>query len=187
VIVGVDRHDRFASDCTGFERWAVRASPLLLRTACLLTRDRGSAEDLLQATLWRVARRWEAINESPDAYAREVLVNLSRDRRRHLRRRPVEAPESPTAVNDQERDVAVGVVERDAMAGAVRRLPRRQREVIVLRFFLDLSVDETAAALGASAGTVKSHTSRALIRLRALLDGDAEGFADPSTEVSHAD
>ena len=73
-----------------FEQFARRVSPSLLRTACLLSGDRGHAEDLLQATLWRTARHWEEIRHAPDAYAHKVLVNLSRDRRRELGRRPSE-------------------------------------------------------------------------------------------------
>jgi len=168
-----------------FDRFAERACPMLLRSAFLLTRDRDDAEDLLQATLYRVARRWEAISSSPDAYAYRVLVNLARDRRRNLGRRPAEVPQDigrfEPAGDETER-----VVERDAMTALVRGLPNKQREVIVLRFFLDLSVEETAAALGCSRGTVKSHTSRALRSLRSLV-ADA-GRRDPvQTEVPNAE
>ena len=67
-------------------------------------------------------------------------------------------------------DGAEGLVDRIAIIDAVRRLPLRQREVVVLRFFADLSVSETAAAIGSSEGTVKTHTSRALLALRARFD-----------------
>ena len=150
-----------------FERFARQVSPALLRSAFLLTRDRGHAEDLLQMTLFRVARRWEEIEGSPRAFAYRVLVNLSRDRRRNLGRRPIEAPSSAAPLDVAARDVSERVLERDVMTALVRRLPTRQREVIVLRFLVDLSVGETAAALGCSEGTVKSHTSRALASIRA--------------------
>jgi DNA-directed RNA polymerase specialized sigma24 family protein len=65
-----------------------RVAPSLVRSGYLLTGDRGHAEDLAQVTLWRTARHWDALSGSPDAYAHEVLVNLSRDRRRSLGRRP---------------------------------------------------------------------------------------------------
>lgn len=147
---------------------AVRVGPSLLGSGYLLTRDRGHGEDLLQTTLWRVATRWETIESAPDAYAHKVLVNLSRDRRRNLARRPAELPVGEpheTAVEDSAHRLA----EREVMTRAVQRLPRRQREVIVLRFFIDLSVAEAAAALGITEGTVKSHTARALAQLRAHL------------------
>ncbi len=185
-VGSVTNSDQPAGLDAEFERFALRVSRSLLRSAYLLTGDRGHAEDLLQLTLWRTARRWREIRGSPDAYAREVLVNLSRDRRRFLGRRPVEVaradPLDARSADDVER-----LLERDAMIGAVRGLPRRQRELVVLRFFLDLSVEQTAAALGASQGTVKSHTARALARMRELLaPGPAESRI-VSSEVPNAD
>jgi RNA polymerase sigma-70 factor (sigma-E family) len=185
VCVVVDRFgetERVRRD--GFERFAARASPALLRSACLLTRDRPDAEDLLQLTLFRVARRWEAIEGSADAYAYRVLVNLSRDRRRNLDRRPAEARETALAA-DIAPDATDSVLERATMVALVRRLPAKQREVVVLRFLLDLSVAETAAAVGCSAGTVKSHTSRALASMRAFLaedPGDDRWMEVPNVE-----
>lgn len=175
-----------SSDRVEFEAFARRASPSLLRCAYVLCGDREHAEDLLQMTLWRTARRWRSARESPEAYAHRVLVNLSRDRRREARHRPVEAPESDyqsVAASDQLEEF----VAREAMTQAVRRLPARQREVVVLRFFLDLSITQTAAALGASEGTVKSHTARALARMREFLaEPDAAPRID-SAEVRHVD
>jgi RNA polymerase sigma-70 factor (sigma-E family) len=150
-----------------FERFAARASPLLLRTAFLLIGDHGHAEDLLQTTLWRVFRNWNAVHGSPEGYAYRVLVNLSRDRKRGVMRRVIEQREveaSDAVCGDQ----LQRLLDRDAMTGLVRSLPRRQREVIALRFFLDLSVSETARALRMSDGAVKAYTSRALARLRQL-------------------
>jgi RNA polymerase sigma-70 factor (sigma-E family) len=169
-----------------FDRFALRASPALLRSAYLLTGDRGHAEDLLQVTLWRTARRWHAVQGSPDAYAREVLVNLSRDRRRGLSRRPIELAETDPVVGSVS-DGVEQLLERSATIQAVRSLPRRQREVVVLRFFLDLSVGQTAAALGASEGTVKSYTARALARMRDLLCEHPAAPQAVSSEVPSAD
>jgi RNA polymerase sigma-70 factor (sigma-E family) len=169
-----------------FERFATRASPWLLRSAYLLAGDRGHAEDLLQLTLWRTARRWRVIRGSPDAYAREVLVNLSRDRRRALSRRPVEVAQADRLVASPADDVE-RLLERDAMIEAVRGLPRRQREVVVMRFFLGLSVEQTAAALGASEGTVKSYTARAVARMRDLLSENPVVSQVVSSEVPNAD
>jgi RNA polymerase sigma-70 factor (sigma-E family) len=153
------------ADQQAFETFVHQTSDRLLRTAYLLTGDRGHAEDLVQTTLLRTARRWPTARRDPGAYARKVLVNLARDRWRTLRRRPGEAP--------LEIDVAVpvrdGVAERDRLLRAARTLPAGQRAVLVLRYFDDLSVAETAAALGCSEGTVKSQTARALDRLRSVL------------------
>ncbi|GAB3872340.1 SigE family RNA polymerase sigma factor [Kibdelosporangium lantanae] len=152
-----------------FEEFVRASSASLLRTAYLLTGDRGHAEDLLQTTLLRVAWRWSAASEQPDAYARRVLVNLSRDRWRNLRRRVREHHQQdlPQLPVDDDTD---RVTTREALMPALRELPTRQREVVVLRFFADLSVAETAQALRCSEGTVKAYTSRALTKLRQLLD-----------------
>jgi RNA polymerase sigma factor (sigma-70 family) len=119
-----------------FGRFAARVVPSLVRCGYLLTGDRGHAEDLAQVTLWRTARRWGELSGSPDAYAHEVLVNLSRDRRRSLTRRPLEVAQLDLVV-DRGYDATEALLERNAVVQAVRGLPRRQREVVVLRFFLD--------------------------------------------------
>ncbi|SDC83719.1 SigE family RNA polymerase sigma factor [Nocardioides lianchengensis] len=153
------------ADQRSFETFVHDASDRLLRTAYLLTGDRGHAEDLVQTALLRTARRWSTARRDPAAYARRVVVNLAKDRWRDLRRRPGEAP--------LEVDVAVpvtdGVADRDRLLRAARQLPAGQRAVLVLRYFDDLSVADTAAALGCSEGTVKSQTARALDRLRSVL------------------
>jgi RNA polymerase sigma-70 factor (sigma-E family) len=155
-----------------FERFVQERSTALLRTACLLVGDRQHAEDLLQLALVRTARRWRVARDRPEAYVRRVLVNLSHDRRRALLRRPREAfapspPETPVA------DGVAALADRDALLHALRSLPHQQRAAVVLRFWEDLSVAETADALGCAEGTVKSNTARGLERLRALLLADA--------------
>ncbi|SCG57936.1 RNA polymerase sigma-70 factor, sigma-E family [Micromonospora echinaurantiaca] len=153
-----------------FETFVERRSTDLLRTAYLLTGDRGHAEDLLQTALLRTAQHWPRARAAPEAYARRVLVNLSRDRIRRLFRRPRETSMTPGADNLPAADGGYDqLTDRRLIVRALATLPTRQREVIVLRFFEDLSVDQTADLLGFSAGTVKSYTSRALIRLRELL------------------
>ncbi len=114
------------------------------------------------------------IATSPDAYAYRVLINLARDSRRHRLRRPAELLGlGPSEVGTE--DESERVLRREAMAALVRRLPAKQREVIVLRFFVDLSVQDAAAAMGCSEGTVKSHTARALRAIRrAWADADAD-------------
>lgn len=162
-------------DQPAFDAFVRRSSDRLLRTAYLLCGDRGHAEDIVQTALLRTARRWSSARPAPEAYARRVVVNLAKDRWRTQRRRPSEAP--------LEADVAVpvrdGVADRDQLLRAARRLPAGQRAVLVLRYFDDLSVADTAAALGCSTGTVKSQTARALERLRAALTSDRE--------MTHAD
>jgi len=162
VIGGRDRQE--------FEAFVAASSDRLLRTAYLLTRDSGHAEDVVQSALLRTARRWRSARRAPEAYARTVVTNLVKDRWRGLRRRPAEAPlehDVPIAVHD-------GLLDRDALMRAARELPPGQRAVLVLRFFDDLSVEETARTLGVTAGTVKSQTSRALVTLRAALASDSE-------------
>ena len=160
MIGGRDRQE--------FETFVVASSDRLLRTAYLLTGDAGHAEDVVQSALLRTARRWRSARRSPEAYARTVVANLAKDRWRSLGRRPAEAPlvhDVPLVAPDDRLD-------RDALMRAARDLPPGQRAVLVLRYFDDLSVEETAEALGITAGTVKSQTSRALANLRAALTAE---------------
>lgn len=148
-----------------FESFVSASSDRLLRTAYLLCGDRGHAEDLVQTALLRTARRWRWARQQPEAYARRVVVNLAKDRWRQLSRRPQETPiESDVRLEDPD-----GLLDRDELLRAARALSPGQRAVLVLRYFDDLSVEETAAALGCSTGTVKSQTSRALDNLRIAL------------------
>ncbi|GAA5115962.1 SigE family RNA polymerase sigma factor [Alloalcanivorax gelatiniphagus] len=158
------------SDQAAFDAFVRRSSDRLVRTAYLLCGDRGHAEDMAQTALLRTARRWPSARREPEAYARRVVVNLAKDRWRALRRRPDEAPlehDVPIPVRD-------GVADRDQLLRAAQQLPAGQRAVLVLRYFDDLSVADTAAALGCSTGTVKSQTARALERLRAALTSEME-------------
>jgi RNA polymerase sigma-70 factor (sigma-E family) len=166
-----------------FEAFVVASSEPLLRVAYLLTGDRGHGEDLLQTALWRTARRWEVARNAPEAYARRTIVNLSHDRWRHLRRRPREHPleGSPESA---EGDGTREILDRQTLAGALQQLPVRQRQVVVLRFFVDLSVSETAAVIGCSEGAVKTHCSRALARLRELLAEPAGDMTQDAPDMA---
>lgn len=153
-------------DTTAFDAFVVAHAPTLLRAAWLLTGDRVAAEDLLQTAWSQVWPRWASVAdmEFPFAYVRTALVRsfVSSRRRRWSGEAPVDAvPE--TGKPDGTDEVAL----RQVVATALARLPVRQRAVVVLRYFDDLDIAETAAALGCSAGTVKSQTSKALARLRA--------------------
>ena len=135
-----------------FDTFVDERSTALLRTA-LLTGDRGHAEDLLQTALLRTARHWTRARAAPEAYVRQVLVNLSRDRLRLRLRRPREASMPTDTDGWPAPDPGIEAVgERRVVAEALARLPVRQRQVVVLRFFEDLSVEQTAQLLGCSAG-----------------------------------
>lgn len=164
-----------------FEAFVAASSDRLLRTAYLLTGDAGHAEDVVQAALLRTARRWRSARRSPEAYARTTVANLVKDRWRSLGRRPREAPldyDVPLAAANSALDD--GRLDRDLLMRAARALPLGQRAVLVLRYFDDLSVEETAKTLGVTTGTVKSQTSRALAGLRTALttENSDEGNVD---------
>jgi len=173
-----------------FDDFVRARSAALLRTAYALTGDRGHAEDLLQTALLRTARRWTAARDAPEAYVRQVLVNLCRDRVRWLQRRPREAalPDGadPPGAAGAAGELAEQVGQRRSVIQALKGLPAGQRQVVVLRFLEDLSVAETAELLGISQGTVKSYTSRALASLRVTLNDIAAAGNRGAQEVFHA-
>lgn len=138
----------------------------LQRMAWLLTGDWSTAQDLVQSSLTKTWQRWRSIRRSdaPEAYVRRVMVRtfLGWQRRRWIG----EVPLGWLPENAESADMTAGVAEHEAVVAALRRLPRQQRAVIVLRYFADLSEQATADALRCSVGTVKSHASRALTTLR---------------------
>lgn len=155
----------------------------LRATAYLLCGDWHAAEDLTQAALTKLYLAWRRIDRtgSVDAYARRVLLRAYLDERRRpwRRERPAaEPPDRPAAV-----DALRAVDERLALEAALRRLPRMQRAAVVLRYWCDLDIRDTAAALGVSEGTVKSASSRGLAALREVLQGSRPHPA-PSREVT---
>jgi RNA polymerase sigma-70 factor (sigma-E family) len=166
-----------ARDQEDFDRFMAGRWPGLVRLAYGLTGDRWLAEDLAQSALasayaawWRVRRA-----DDPDAYVRRILINASN--RRFRRRRVPESPHELAELPDtRTADPADLVGDRAALLAALRELPPRQRAIVVLRYWEDLSDAQVAAVLGCSAGTVRSQASRAMAKLRgsaALLDGDA--------------
>jgi RNA polymerase sigma-70 factor (sigma-E family) len=160
-----------------FEEFVCARLSSLLRTALLLTgQNRADAEDLLQIALERAYRHWSRLSASDDAerYVRRILANASTDRWRMLARRS----EQPLAVAGSELavpDRTSKIVDRQYLLWALARLPPRQRAVLVLRYFNDMSEGEIAETLGCSAGTVKSQAAAALARLRAASGADAPG------------
>jgi RNA polymerase sigma-70 factor (sigma-E family) len=155
-----------------FDEFVRDSSPGLLRTAYLLTGDRGHAEDIVQTALLQVARRWRRIRGEPTPYARRAVVNLAKNRWRDRFRRPREssAVAEPGYAAPPDADVLL----QQVLLPAVMELPVRQRAVLVLRYFQDLSIEQTAAVLGCSTGTVKSQTHYALSKLRVALANPSE-------------
>ncbi|MFI0717819.1 SigE family RNA polymerase sigma factor [Streptomyces sp. NPDC021224] len=152
----------------GFEQFVAARGQRLLRVAWLLTGDAHLAEDLLQTVLAKVWPKWPRIaDENPEAYVRQALVHTHASWWR--RRWRGEVPHGDVPDRASAPDAYAGVDLEQALAAAVRALPVRQRAVVVLRYFEDLSVTETAEALGCSEGTVKSQASKALRTLRGLL------------------
>jgi RNA polymerase sigma-70 factor (sigma-E family) len=149
----------------GFPEFVAARSPRLLRTAYLLCRDWALAEDLLQTALARVWEAWRRVEGDPEPYVRRIIVNTYASwwRRRSNGELPTERLPEPRTGGEPPQ---ARVDERDQVWQALGRLPRRQRAVLVLRYFEDLSEAETADALGISVGTVKSQSSRALAKLR---------------------
>jgi RNA polymerase sigma-70 factor (sigma-E family) len=152
-------------------------------TAYLLTCDHHAAQDLVQSALVRLARHWSRVSRAgaPDAYVRKVLYHEFVSSRRLSRSRELAIgdPIERAAPGDETNDAIRRLVLRQALA----RLTARQRAVIVLRYFDDLTEADTAEALGCSVGTVKSQTHHALGRLRTLAPELADLIREP-LEVS---
>jgi len=154
-----------ARDDESFQAFVERQWAPLTRTAYLLTGDRGTAEDLVQAALEKTHRKWGrvATMTAPEAYVRRTMVNTAISWRRRLRVRevPLLAHDSSAPADEYQR-----VDQRQQVVAALRELPPRMRAVLVLRYFEDLSEADIAGTLGCSVGTVKSQASRGLERLR---------------------
>jgi RNA polymerase sigma-70 factor (sigma-E family) len=150
--------------------------PAMVRLAYGLTGDLGHAEDVAQAAFARAYASWSRVARTgdPDAYVRKIVINenLSRFRKRRVVEDLVGAvPEGPG------QSTADAIGDSEALLRALRKLGPRQRAVIVLRYWMDMSEAETAAALNCSVGTVKSQASRALAALRGsaeLMEGELQ-------------
>ena len=167
-----------------FERFVDGCAGDLLSAGYLIVWDLAEAEDLVQETLVRVARRWPRVREmdQPVAYARRILVNLAiDDAKRRSRRRGELAPADDGRLERHADPASAGVFgaldARAELVGALALLPPRQRAVLVLRYFEDLSEAQTAEILGCSLGTVKSTASRGLARMREALERDGAAAA----------
>ncbi len=153
-----------------FEEFVVARRGALLRTAYLLTGNHHDAEDLVQSALIKVVPKWERIRDRPEAYVRAVLARESVNRWRVRRWREVTTDVVPEPSQFDSTD-------RIALLEDLRSLSPRQRAVLVLRYFDDLTEAETAAVLGISVGTVKSYARDALGRLRSQQTDEDEQSA----------
>jgi RNA polymerase sigma-70 factor (sigma-E family) len=146
----------------------------LLRMARLLVRDDAAAEDIVQESFIAMHGAWRGLGDTEKAlaYLRQSVVTRSRSVLRHRvaadRNAPMPVPDMPSA-----EEGAISALERSAVASALRNLPPRQREAVVLRYYADLSEAQIASTMGVSRGAVKSHTARALSALRSVLELEA--------------
>jgi RNA polymerase sigma-70 factor (sigma-E family) len=157
------RSDQPYSD---FAQYVTLRLPALLRFGHALTGNPHDASDLVQDALERVGARWSSIDHdrgSPDAYVRRAMLNARTSRWRRRRRETLVAEIPDTMVHARDR------LDDQPLWIALQALPPRQRAVIVLRYYEDLSEAEIASTLGISAGTVKSQASRAMAMLRQQL------------------
>jgi RNA polymerase sigma-70 factor (sigma-E family) len=157
-----------------FHAFVVARTPALSRTAFLLTGDTHLAEDLVQTALFQAARAWHRIEGDPEPYVRRILYtqNVSWWRRRRVPETALGGYDAPAAPTDPDL--------RLTLQEALARLTSRQRTVLVLRFFEDLTEVQTGQVLGIGSGTVKSITRQALARLRTLAPELAELIGEPS-------
>jgi RNA polymerase sigma-70 factor (sigma-E family) len=160
---------------TEFDAFVAARTPALTRTAYLLTGDSHLAEDLVQTALFKAALRWRSIHGSPEAYVRRAMYHENISwwrRRRHLTEQALGDHDRAAPVHDDDARIAL----RDALA----LLTARQRTVLVLRYFEDLTERQTAEAMGVGVGTVKSMHRQALDRLRSRAPHLAELVESPA-------
>lgn len=157
------------SDRESFEDFVAARRPGLVRTAYLLTGSQHDAEDLVQTALLKVVPKWSRIADRPEPYVRQVLAreHINRWRRRRWREVFPEHPPDPAAAEADHAD-------REDLRVALMALSPRQRAVLVLRYYEDLTERETAAQLGISVGSVKSYAREALLRLRQVVPEAAD-------------
>jgi RNA polymerase sigma-70 factor (sigma-E family) len=146
----------------------------LVRLAALLVRDVATAEEVVQDSFVAMHGGWRRLRDNDKAlsYLRQSVVNRSRSVLRHRvvvdRNAPKPLPDMPSAEQG-----AIALLERSAVVSALRTLPQRQREALVLRYYGDLSEAQIASMMGISRGAVKSHTARAMSSLRSVLEREA--------------
>lgn len=152
----------------GLREFVLARGPALTRAAYLLTGNRTSAEELVQAAFVKAAVQWRRVSSAgdPEAYVRRIMVNEHISWWRRFGRREIAHPD-PSAPGLP--DLSERTDRRILLAAALAQLPKRQRAVVVLRYYCDMSEAATAEALNCSVGTVKSQAHAALAKLRILL------------------
>ena len=148
----------------------------LVKLAVLMTGDQSTAEDVVQDAFLGLYRRWSALHDADKAigYLRSSVLNGCRSVHRVRFRRQGITLDPPLSADSAEAEALLGEAHREVLA-ALRRLPRRQREAVVLRYYLDMTEEQAAQAMGVARGTVKSATSRGLTALpRMLKEEDAK-------------
>ncbi|MCW3843642.1 SigE family RNA polymerase sigma factor [Micromonospora yasonensis] len=153
------------ADIDGYREYVAARLEPLRRTAYLLCGDWHTADDLVSTALVKLLRHWRRVSamDSPDAYVRRTLLRVWLDERRRPWRREAawaEVPDSPVGAATD------GTADRLTILALLAELPPRRRAVLVLRYFCDLSVEQTAHELGCTSGTVKSQAARAIEALR---------------------
>jgi RNA polymerase sigma-70 factor (sigma-E family) len=149
----------------GFRAYVDGHSRALLRAGWLLTGDWGLAEDLVQTALAAAWPKWASITTSPEAYVHRIMTTTYLRWQRRRWTGEIATEQLPELVADDAVDRLAG---RRVLLDALSTLSPQQRAAVVLRYFADLSEADTASAMGCSAGAVKSHTARAIARLRAM-------------------
>ena len=171
-LAGAERKD-WSADLAVAKLYSLHYRPLV-RLAAMLVRDTPSAEEVVQEAFIAMHEGWHRLKDTDKAlaYLRQAVVNRARSVLRHRivveKNAPKPAPDMPSAEHG-----AMALLERSAVIAALRALPERQREALVLRYYADLSEADIAAAMGISRGAVKSHTSRGMAALRAALEHDS--------------
>ncbi|MFJ6082282.1 SigE family RNA polymerase sigma factor [Streptomyces sp. NPDC092369] len=163
-----------------FQSFVVGRWPRLLRTAFLLTGEQHAAEDLVQSTLEQVYVAWRRVDsaDDPEAYVRRVMIN-AHARRHRKRLKEFLAPRDDSGLAREVADTGDRIAQADdrgALLTALAKLPPRQREAVVLRYWEDLTETQTARAMGCSVGSVKSNAAKGIAKLRAI-----PGLADTVT------
>ncbi|MGW2278743.1 SigE family RNA polymerase sigma factor [Streptomyces sp. NPDC001770] len=167
-----------------FQAFVVGRWPRLMRTAYLLTGEQYAAEDLVQGCLERTFVAWRKVAQArdPDAYVRRIMINTHARRYRRGLKEYLSRGDAPGLGHDlpERGDDMAQAVERSDLVAALARLPLRQREAVVLRYWEDLSETQTAAAMGCSVGTVKSNAAKGITRLRSAIGPTRTG-----TDTTH--
>jgi RNA polymerase sigma-70 factor (sigma-E family) len=170
------RHDRYEAH---FDALAAIA----YRVAFRILGDREEARDVAQEAMARAYARWRRIHGYAEPWVARVAANLALGIVRKAGARPVSPGDEPA---DVAADVAASVADRRLLVNALRDLPARQRDTLILRFVADLPEADVARLLGCSVGTVKSQAHRALQRLRPLVDVDLDVTDTPAIDMRSA-